>query len=205
MIRFGTSGLSACIAAAVLIAASVVAIAATDDPLAKHFGGPFSLTSHEDRTVSDADFRGEFMLVAFGYTNCPDVCPTVLADVTNALEELGPAADMIQPIFITVDPARDTAEVLAKYRKSFHPRLIMLTGSEQQIAAVSKAYRVHRRKFLYPKQQGQSSDEYGVDHGSLIYLMGRDGKFLTFFPYGTPSEKMAAILKKYLEGTASAH
>lgn len=189
----------------VCFVAAISVHAAADDPLARHFGGPFALTSHDNRTVSDADFRGKFMLVSFGYTNCPDICPTVLTDMTSTLEALGPAADRIQPIFITVDPARDTPEVLAEYRKSFDSRLVMLTGSEQQIAAVAKAYRVHRRKYLFQKQTGPGSKEYGVDHGSLVYLMGPDGKFKTFIPYGTPPEKMAATLKRYLDGAAPSH
>lgn len=192
-------------AAAVSFVTAPAALAAGDDPLARHFGGPFKLTAHDDRTVSSADFRGKFMLVSFGYTHCPDICPTVLADVTRVLEDLGPVADMVQPVFITVDPARDSAGVLAEYRKSFHPRLIMLTGSEAQIAAVAKAYRVHRRKYLFKKQANPEPDDYGVDHGSLVYFMGRDGKFITFFPYGTAPEKMEATMKSYLEKAASLH
>lgn len=184
---------------------AVAALAAGDDPLARHFGGPFALTSQDSQAVHDTDFRGKFMLVTFGYTHCPDICPTVLASMTQTLEDLGPAADQIQPIFITVDPARDTAEVLAKYRASFHPRLLMLTGSEPEIAAVAKAYRVHRRKYLLRKDREPKSEDYGVDHGSLVYLMGPDGKFLTFFPYGTPPEKMQATLTRYLGSAAAGH
>lgn len=176
-----------------------------DDLLAKHFGGPFTLTSHDGRTVSDADFRGRFMLVAFGYTHCPDICPTVLAEMTNALDELGAVADSIQPIFITVDPARDTTDVLSQYRKSFHSRLIMLTGSEQRIAGTAKAYRVHRRKYLFPRAAESDPNAYGVDHGSLVYLMGPDGKFVTFFPYGTSADKMAEVLRRYVEGAEPSH
>lgn len=175
------------------------------DPLAKHFGGPFTLTSHDGRAVSDDDFRGRFMLVAFGYTHCPDICPTVLTEMTNVLERLGAAADAIQPIFITVDPARDTADVLSQYRKSFHPRFVMLTGNEQQVAGVAKAYKVHRRKYLFPRAAAPDSNAYGVDHGSLVYLMGPDGKFVTFFPYGTSADKMEGTLRRYVEGGASSH
>lgn len=185
--------------AIVFLAGALAVMAAGEDPLAKHFGGSFTLQSHEGKSVSDTDFRGRFMLIYFGYTHCPDICPTGLARLTQALEQIGPSAQNIQPLFITVDPARDTAAHLAGYRESFHPQLIMLTGSEKQIAAVTKAYRVHRRKYLWNKDAGADSNDYGVDHGSLVYLMGPDGAFRTFLPHGTPADKMAATLKRYVD------
>ncbi len=178
--------------------ATGAAIGADPDPLAHRFGGPFKLTSHTGQPVSDQDFRGRFMLVYFGFTHCPDLCPTGLSVLTEALEAVGAAGDAIQPLFITVDPARDTPAALAAYQKSFHPRLVMLTGDEPQIAAVARAYKVHRRKYLWPPTAGSTGGDYGVDHGSLMYLMGRDGTFRTLIPHGTPVDKVVAILKRYI-------
>lgn len=192
--RWAVSGLIA----GLCTLATGAATAAEPDPLAHRFGGPFTLTSHTGETVRDQDFRGRLMLVYFGYTHCPDLCPTGLSVLTDALEAVGAAGDAIQPLFITVDPARDTPPVLAKYQKSFHPRLVMLTGDEAQIAAIARAYKVHRRKYLWPTTAGSTGDEYGVDHGSLMYLMGRDGTFRTLIPHGTPVEKVAEILKRYV-------
>jgi protein SCO1/2 len=159
-------------------------------------GGPFTLTDQTGKTVTDADFRGKFMLIYFGFTFCPDVCPTELQVISGALQKLGPKADKVQPIFVTVDPERDTTEVLAKYVKQFDPRLIGLTGTPEQIAAVAKAYRVYYEKV---KEEGATSpDDYTVDHSSVAYLMGPDGKFLTFFPPGVSPDQMAEKIGSYL-------
>lgn len=165
------------------------------DPLAGRFGGPFTLTAHDGRRLSDTDFRGRFMLVYFGYTTCEDLCPLDLAVIEAALKELGPAADIVQPLFVTVDPARDTVPVMAAYVANFHPRLIGLTGSEPEIAAVARAYKVHRRK-VRPAAGGPEA--YIVDHGSLTYLMGPDGQFRTLVPHKTEAAAMAAVLRRYL-------
>lgn len=165
------------------------------DPLAGRFGGPFTLTAHDGKRVSDTDFRGRFLLIAFGFTHCPDICPTGLATMTAALEALGPVADRVQPLFITVDPGRDAPAALAEYVASFHPRLIGLTGSEAEIAAVARAYRVHRVKY-----EPAAGGDYAVDHGSLIYLMGPDGGFRTLFPHGTPADKMSQVLRRHFGG-----
>lgn len=165
------------------------------DPLANRFGGPFSLLDHAGRRVSDADFRGRFMLVYFGFSRCTDTCPVDLLTIATALNVLGAEAEPVVPILITVDPANDTPAVLAPYVDAFHARLLGLTGTEAEIAAVAKAYRVHRRKVA------RSAVDYSVDHGSLTYLMGRDGQFLTLLPHKTAPEALAAILRKYLAGT----
>ncbi len=188
--RRGALAAIACVIAAPALAASS---GVGSDPLAKRFGGPFALTTHDGRRVTEADFRGRFLLVFFGFTRCPDVCPTALATMTSALESLGAAADRVQPVFITVDPARDTPPVLAEYVASFHPRLIGLTGSEAEIAAAARAYRVHRVKYA-PAHGG----DYAVDHGSLTYLMGPDGGFLTLIPHGASAERMAQALARHL-------
>lgn len=184
-------------AAATLAVASLSASPAVARSLPSLFGGPFELVAHDGRTVTDRDFAGRHMLIYFGYTYCPDICPTDLTGLASALDDVGPLIDKLQPLFVTVDPDRDTRQVLRDYTEAFHPALLGLTGSQEQIAAVAKAYRVHRRKFHL---EGADKDEYLVDHSSLAYLMGPDGKFVTMFPHGTPPERMAEILRKYLAG-----
>ncbi|HEX7074198.1 MAG TPA: SCO family protein [Hyphomicrobiaceae bacterium] len=157
-------------------------------------GGPFTLTDHTGRRVTDKDFRGKYMLVYFGFTFCPDVCPSGLQVISAALDELGPKADKITPIFITVDPERDTPEQLAQYVSSFHPRLIGLTGTPEEIQAVAKEYRVYYRKVKDEK----STAEYTVDHTSIIYLMNPQGEFVTHFTHATPVATMVEKLKKVL-------
>jgi protein SCO1/2 len=168
---------------------------AAPDPLATRFGGPFTLTDHHGKRVSDRDFRGRFMLVYFGFSRCTDTCPVDLPIIAQALDAIGPLADKVAPLFVTVDPANDTPAVLAPYVAAFHPRLIGLTGSETEIAAIAKAYRVHRRKLSLPRHH---DGEYAVDHGSLTYLMGKDGAFLTLLPHDSGAKRLAAILTKYL-------
>lgn len=171
------------------------AAAAESDPLADRFGGPFALEDHTGRAVSEADFRGVYLLMTFGYTSCPDVCPVTLGVVTAAMEALGPAAGRVRPIFVSVDPGRDTPAVLADYVALFHPRLVGLTGTEAQVADVARAWRVHRRKvFTDPDDR----EHWLVDHGSLVYLMDPDGRFLTLFPYGTNAARMADVVCGYL-------
>jgi protein SCO1/2 len=187
--------LPALVAGLLLLTASASA-RANEDPLAKRFGGPFELTAASGQRVSDVSLHGRLLLISFGYTHCPDICPTTLVHMTEALEKLGPSGDAIQPIFITVDPQRDTTDQLAKFASSFHPRLLMLTGTETEIASVAKAYRVHRHKFLFPGQSATDAD-YGVDHGSLMCVMGADGRFLTLIPYGATAERIAEVLRRY--------
>jgi protein SCO1 len=155
-------------------------------------GGPFSLTDQYGVSRNSADFRGRFMLVYFGYTYCPDICPTTLAVVADALGKLGKAADRVAPIFITIDPERDTPRVLRAYLKSFDPRFIGLTGSPRAIAEAAHAYRVYYRK--HPLNGGG----YALDHSSQIYLMGPDGKFIAVFDETLGPDGLAATLRKYL-------
>lgn len=169
--------------------------AAPRDPLAAQFGGPFTLTDHTGKRVSDADFRGRFMLVYFGFTRCADTCPVDLPAIAQGLDALGPLAERIAPLFISVDPVHDTPAALAAYVANFHPRLIGLSGSEAEIASVAKAYKVHRRKLTLGHH---GHGEYTIDHGSLTYLMGPDGRFLTLLPHRTAPERIAAVLRKYL-------
>jgi protein SCO1/2 len=157
-------------------------------------GGPFSLTDQNGKRVTDQDFRGKYMLIFFGYTYCPDVCPSELQVMSAALDQLGPEADKIQPIFITIDPARDTPETLKVYVSNFHPRLIGLTGSESEIAAAATAYRVY-----YAKAKGtEDKPDYLMDHGTILYLMGPDGKFVKHFTYSTEAKGLAEALRQII-------
>jgi protein SCO1/2 len=151
-------------------------------------GGPFTLTAHTGERISDEAFRGKFMLVSFGFTHCPDVCPAELQVMTAALDGMGPEGERVQPLFITIDPERDTASHLAQYMSYFHPRFIGLTGSREEIAAVAKAYHV-----WYEKVDGDSPD-YVMDHTSITYLMGPDGAFVQHFAFGTSADTLKEAL-----------
>ena len=157
-------------------------------------GGPFTLTDHTGKRVTDQDFRGRFMVVFFGFTYCPDVCPTALQVMAAALDKIGSKAEQITPVLITVDPERDTPEQMAMYVKSFHPRLVGLTGSPDEIAAVAKAYRAYFKRVPDPK----SSGGYTMDHSAIIYVMGPDGAFRTHFTYTVNADAMAERLSKLL-------
>lgn len=157
-------------------------------------GGPFALVDQDGRARTDADFRGRYMMIYFGYTFCPDVCPTALSDMIVALDELGPLAAQVQPIFITVDPARDTVEKLKTYVPNFHSRLIGLSGSEAQITAVARAYRVYYAKSEDPK----AGSDYLMDHSSVIYLMDPKGRYVTHFNHATAPEKIAERLRELI-------
>ena len=143
-------------------------------------GGPFTLTDHHGRAVTDQDYRGRYMLIYFGYGWCPDVCPTELLVMSQAVDLLGDAGAQVEPIFITVDPARDTVESLANYVVNFHPRLTALTGSEAQISAVAGAYKVYFAK----GEELDAVDDYVVDHTDIMYFMGPDGALLEYFQTG---------------------
>jgi cytochrome oxidase Cu insertion factor (SCO1/SenC/PrrC family) len=157
-------------------------------------GGPFSLVDQTGRRVTDKDFRGRYMLVYFGFTYCPDVCPSGLQVISAALQKLGPKADRIVPILITVDPERDTPAQLAEYVKSFDPRLIGLTGTPQEIDAVAKAYRVYYKKVPDEK----STAGFTIDHSAIIYLMGPDGSYVTHFSQTMGVDALAERLAKVL-------
>jgi len=153
-------------------------------------GGHFSLVDHTGKRVSDTDFRGKFLLVMFGFTYCPDVCPSELQVISAALAKLGDKAERIVPLFITVDPERDTPSQLASYVQSFDPRLVGLTGTASEIAAATTAYRVYARKAADPK----STAGYTMDHSALIYLMGPDGLYRAHFTPGISAEALAQRL-----------
>jgi cytochrome oxidase Cu insertion factor (SCO1/SenC/PrrC family) len=153
-------------------------------------GGPFTLTDHTGKQVTDQDYRGRYMLVFFGFTYCPDVCPSALQVVSAALNKLGPKADRFVPIFISIDPERDKPAELSAYVESFHPRLIGLTGPQAEIDKVVKAYRVYVKKTEDPK----SSAGYTFDHTSLIYVMAPDGTYRTHFAHTTDADALAQRL-----------
>jgi protein SCO1/2 len=154
-------------------------------------GGPFELVDHTGATRRDEEFRGRHMLVYFGFTVCPDACPTALLAMAEALDQVGPLAARVQPILITVDPDRDTPAQLASYVAAVDERLIGLTGTPAQIAVAARAYRVFYRKVTPP-----GMNDYLVDHTSLVYLMGPDGKFLAHFSHETSPERMAETLRR---------
>jgi cytochrome oxidase Cu insertion factor (SCO1/SenC/PrrC family) len=155
-------------------------------------GGPFTLTDQTGKQRSDTEFRGKLMIVYFGYTYCPDVCPTDLMSITQALDALGPATEGVQPVFITIDPERDT-KVLADYVSAFHHSLIGLTGSPDEIRNIAIAY-----KAFYVKVPDERSGEYSIDHAGIIYLMGRNGEYLGFMPPQTNPDRLTEILRKNL-------
>ena len=158
-------------------------------------GGPFTLVGRDGKTVTDRAFRGKYMLVFFGFTHCPDICPAELQVMSAALDALGPKANEIIPIFITLDPERDARPVVTGYVMNFSPRFVGLTGSPEQIAEAAKAYRVTYSKF---QEDETKPGDYSIDHSALVYLMGKDGEYLTHFAYGTPAAKMAETLRRYL-------
>ena len=157
-------------------------------------GGAFQLTDHRGRTVSDTDLRGRSLLIFFGYTHCPDVCPMTLLRLTEALELLGADGEAIQPIFITVDPLRDTPDVIADYIANFDPRFIGLTGTRQQIAAVERAFAVYAKA----AQDSGTNANYLVDHTALAYLMGPDGAFRAYIAQTPSPSEMADKIREHL-------
>lgn len=162
-------------------------------------GGPFTLVDQTGKTRTEQDFRGQYMLIYFGYTYCPDVCPTELQAISNAMDLLPEdTARQVQPIFISVDPERDTVAAMADYVPHFHPRLIGLTGTLEQTSAAAKAYRVYYVK-AFEDGEPKDSDSYLVDHSSFIYLMGKDGAYIRHFNYGETPEKIAEGIEKVVE------
>ena len=157
-------------------------------------GGPFLLVGADGKPVTDRDFRGRYMLIFFGFTHCPDICPAELQVIAQALEQLGDKAKNVVPIFITLDPERDTPEAMGNYVKSFGPNFVGLTGSPEAIAAAAKAYRVSYAKV----EDKESAADYGVDHSALVYLMDPKGRYVTHFSYGLSAEQMAEKLGKLL-------
>lgn len=161
-------------------------------------GGPFSLSDHHGQAVTEQDFRGKYMLIYFGYTYCPDICPTELQIMADALDRL-PQETLakITPLFITVDPARDNVEIMAEYVAAFHPALIGLTGTKEQINGVKKAYRVYGQ--AEKQLPGADPDAYLLSHTSYVYLMDPDGQYVSHFTSQTEPAEMALKLREVIE------
>jgi protein SCO1/2 len=191
---------AAVLAGLVILGAGVfLALEMRDNPrgaggtvLASAIGGPFHLTDQNGKTVTDADLKGKWSLIYFGYTHCPDACPTALNDISIALEELGPKRGEVRPVFITVDPERDTSETLKSYVTSFDAPILALTGTAEQVAQAAKSYRVYYAK--HPEAGG----DYSMDHSSVIYVMDPQGRFTASFTHESSPEQIAERLKKLL-------
>jgi protein SCO1/2 len=158
-------------------------------------GGPFTLTDTTGKTVTDRHFHGKYLLLYFGYTYCPDICPTTMATITDALASLGEGAKQVQPVFVTVDPARDTPAVLADYIARFSPRWQGLTGSDDHLQAMEKEYHVYAAKHV----TGAGPGDYLMDHSSIVYLLDPAGKFQALIDADQPTEAVAANLKSQLK------
>jgi len=156
-------------------------------------GGPFRLVDHTGTSRTDADFRGKLLLIYFGFTYCSDACPIDLQSIATALDRLGPLAAAVQPLFITVDPEKDTPEQLKAYVAQFHPRLIGLTGDPGAVRKVLRAYKVYAAKTA-PAQR----DDPNVDHSSVVYLVDAAGKYVGYLPPGTAADRMAEVIRQQL-------
>jgi len=157
----------------------------------------FALTDQTGRAVTETDFAGRFLLLTFGYTYCPDVCPTGLQTMAAALDQAGPEGERVQIAFVSVDPRRDTAEHLAGYVPLFHPRLAGLTGSEEAVAALAKRMRV---KYVKVPVRDDDPDAYTVDHTASFFLIGPDGRQLDRLPHSMPAERLAQRLLQRVRG-----
>ncbi len=184
--------LAAFLAGAAAIAAVVVFAFPPARTQPSTVGGPFRLVDQNGRQVTEADFRGKPFLVFFGFTHCPDVCPTALFEMSEVLRRLGPDAEKTAALFISVDPERDTPEKLKEYLSSFHPRISGLTGTPQEIAEVEKTYRVYAKKV--PLDGGG----YTMDHSAIVYLMDKDGRFVAPFNLKRTADEAVADLRRRL-------
>lgn len=158
-------------------------------------GGDFSLTDQHGEAFTQDNLKGHYSLLYFGFTHCPDICPTGLSTITNAMDELGTQADALTPIFVTVDPERDTQEVMAEYVANFHPRLVGLTGTAEQVKTIADAYKVYYSK----SEQEGSAMGYTVDHSGYMYLMGKDGEYVAHFPHDISAKDLTAQLKQLIK------
>jgi protein SCO1 len=181
------AGLVICLAAVLLVNER---LSSASRPPTAAIGGPFRLIDQNGSTVTDADLKGHPFLVFFGFTHCPDVCPTTLFEISEVLRQLGPDADRVGALFVTVDPERDTPAALKDYMSSFDSHLVGLTGSLDDVTAVAKAYRVYFKKV--PLDDGG----YTMDHTAIVYLMDKDGRFVTPFSLKRTTEASVADLRK---------
>lgn len=184
--------LAAFVAGAFALTAGVMLLAPSEQTRPSSVGGPFQLVNQDGKTVSDVDFRGKPLLVFFGFTHCPDICPTTLFEISEIFNRLGTDAGKINAIFVTVDPERDTPEKLKLYLSSFHPQISALSGSDAQVEAIKKAY------FVYAKRVPLEGGGYTMDHTSVVYLMDKQGKFIAPFNLKRDAEAAAADLRRRL-------
>lgn len=195
-------------AAAILVGIVTVKLVGRDDRRVRvikstesvPIGGPFRLVNQRGQTVKNTDFPGKHLLIFFGFSNCPDVCPMAINEIALTLKLLKDKADQIQAIFVSVDPERDTPEVLDKFIAAFDERIMGLTGTIQQIEDVTKAYRIYYQKVLPKEEEDQPKDKavYQVDHSTIFYLMSPTGEFVRHFSHGTSSDDMAKDILKRL-------
>ncbi len=155
-------------------------------------GGSFTLTDHQGKPFTEAKLKGHYSLIYFGFTHCPDICPTTLLVIKNALDNMGKDADIVQPILISLDPERDTPESMAQYVSNFHPRLVGLTGTPEQIKRVADAYKVYYSRV----EQPESAMGYLVDHSGFVFLMGKNGEYITHFPHTVAEQTLADTLRR---------
>lgn len=160
----------------------------------------YVLMDHRGRAVTDQDFPGRFQLIAFGYTFCPDICPTTLAEMSLIMGRLGKLSERLQPLFVTVDPERDTPEVLRRYTAFFHPSIIGLSGSPELVRRVADHFKVRYEKHWEP---GAAKDKYSVDHSAGMYLLGPDGRFITKFAYASPPAEVAERIRLLMDARLS--
>ncbi len=161
-------------------------------------GGAFELIDKDGKAWTDADFKGKPMLIYFGYTYCPDICPTALYAMTQALEMLG-GAGAVQPVFVTIDPERDTPDQLKLYAQNFHKDFIMLTGSQAQVKKAIKAYRVHAAR----ASEDRGSNDYLMDHSSIIYFMDEKGQYQAHFNHNTPATEIVKKVREFLRSSSA--
>jgi protein SCO1/2 len=188
---FALRAIATLMAIAVLGVAAFIVMSGSERPRAALIGGAFSLKAGDGKTISDETLRGRPFLVYFGYTHCPDVCPTELARISDVLNQMGNKT--IPALFITVDPERDTPKIMQDYVSSFNPAIIGLSGSPQAIEAAEKTFRVFARK-----GPPQADGDYSMDHSSIVYLMDKNGAFVEAFNVERPTEEAAKDLERYL-------
>ena len=193
-------GLAAGVLTAVLLATLPSGAPQTQATGTALIGGPFSLVDATGRRVTEKDFAGKPMLVYFGFTHCPDVCPAGLQVIAAALDQLGDRSRDVATLFITVDPERDTPELMGQYVGSFHKDIVGLSGTPDDIAAVTRTYRVYAKKVPDETTPG----EYNVDHSSFMYLMDRDGAYMKHFPHSVDARELADALAKAMEASGAA-
>lgn len=193
--NFGLMGV-ACVAAvvAVILLGGAWWASGTSSSDGSGIGGPFTLVDGGGRTVTDRDLRGRAALIYFGYTFCPDVCPTTLSTVAAAMDALGPDADRVRPVFISIDPQRDTPSVVRDYVAAFSPRLLGLTGTPAQVQDAARAFRV----YVAPHRTGDGPNDYTLDHSSILYLMDKQGGFRAAIPTDLTAQAMAAEIRRDL-------